>query len=100
LRDGMNLVAKEYVAAQDPEKPGVLVLSSLAGAVLELSNGALVVNPYDSVSVGAALKQALAMPLKERQTRHQSMLKALCENSIARWHEKFVAALRGAKRHG
>jgi trehalose 6-phosphate synthase len=100
LRDGMNLVAKEYVAAQDPDKPGVLVLSSLAGAALELSNGALVVNPYDSVSVGAALKQALAMPLQERQARHGSMLKSLRENSIAHWHEKFVAALRGARKSG
>jgi trehalose 6-phosphate synthase len=90
VRDGMNLVAKEFVAAQDPEDPGVLVLSSLAGAAQELV-GALLVNPYDK----AAVAQALAMPLAERRSRHESMLKALRTNSISRWHESFVARLTG-----
>ena len=94
VRDGMNLVAKEFVAAQDPESPGVLVLSSLAGAAQELSGGALLVNPYDKVAVAQALKQALAMPLEERRTRHALMLAALHKNSIARWHETFIAALK------
>jgi trehalose 6-phosphate synthase len=94
VRDGMNLVAKEFVAAQDPESPGVLVLSSLAGAAQELSGGALLVNPYDKVAVAQALNQALAMPLEERRTRHARMLAALHKNSIARWHETFIAALK------
>jgi hypothetical protein len=73
----MNLVAKEFVAAQDPESPGVLVLSSLAGAAQELSGGVLLVNPYDKIAVAQALNQALAMPLDERRTRHTRMLEAL-----------------------
>jgi trehalose 6-phosphate synthase len=93
VRDGMNLVAKEFVAAQDPESPGVLVLSSLAGAAQELSGGALLVNPYDKVAVAQALKQALAMPLENRRARHERMLEALHKNSISRWHETFIAAL-------
>ncbi len=93
VRDGMNLVAKEFVAAQNPESPGVLVLSSLAGAAQELSGGALLVNPYDKSAVARALKQALAMPLENRCARHARMLEALYKNSIARWHETFIAAL-------
>jgi len=96
VRDGMNLVAKEFVAAQDPEDPGVLVLSSLAGAAQELV-GALLVNPYDKAAVALALQQGLAMPLAERRTRHESMLKALRANSISRWHESFVSRLTGDK---
>ena len=69
LRDGMNLVAKEYVAAQDAEDPGVLVLSRFAGASAELKS-ALLVNPYDPEAVGAAIRRALDMPLDERKRRH------------------------------
>jgi len=94
LRDGMNLVAKEFVAAQDPEDPGVLVLSSMAGAARELVD-ALLVNPYDRSAVALALKQALAMPLSERRARHEAMLKVLKENSITRWHRSFIARLEG-----
>lgn len=96
VRDGMNLVAKEFVAAQNPESPGVLVLSSLAGAAQELSGGALLVNPYDKTAVARALKQALAMPLENRCARHGRMLEALHKNSIARWHETFITALTSA----
>jgi trehalose 6-phosphate synthase len=92
VRDGMNLVAKEFVAAQNPEDPGALVLSSLAGAAHELE-GALLVNPYDKSGVARSLQQALAMPLAERRSRHESMLAALRVNSIARWHESFVSRL-------
>ena len=95
VRDGMNLVAKEFVAAQDPEDPGALVLSSLAGAAQEL-DGALLVNPYDKAAVALALQQALAMPLAERRSRHGSMLAALRANSIGRWHESFVSRLTDA----
>ncbi|MDP8986305.1 MAG: trehalose-6-phosphate synthase [Pseudomonadota bacterium] len=92
VRDGMNLVAKEFVAAQDAEDPGALVLSSLAGAAQELE-GALLVNPYDKFAVARALQQALAMPLAERRSRHETMLAALRVNSIARWHESFLSRL-------
>jgi trehalose 6-phosphate synthase len=98
VRDGMNLVAKEFVAAQNPASPGVLVLSSLAGAAQELSGGALLVNPYDKTAVARALKQALAMPLENRCARHGRMLEALHKNTIARWHETFIAALTSAAR--
>ena len=70
LRDGMNLVAKEYVAAQDPDDPGVLVLSRFAGAA-EILHGRLLVNPYDVYGVAAAIEQALTMKLAERQERHR-----------------------------
>jgi trehalose 6-phosphate synthase len=94
LRDGMNLVAKEFVAAQDPEDPGVLVLSSMAGAARELTD-ALLVNPYDRSAVALALKQALAMPLSERRARHDAMLAVLRKNSIERWHRSFIERLEG-----
>ncbi len=94
LRDGMNLVAKEFVAAQDPEDPGVLVLSSMAGAARELTE-ALLVNPYDRSAVALALRQALAMPLAERRSRHEAMLKVLRANSITHWSGAFVARLEG-----
>ncbi|MCE2510483.1 MAG: alpha,alpha-trehalose-phosphate synthase (UDP-forming) [Alphaproteobacteria bacterium] len=96
LRDGMNLVAKEYIAAQDPEDPGVLVLSHFAGAVHELDDHSLVVNPYNIEEVADALKQALVMPLDERQARWTEMMKTLRRNDITTWREKFVAALREA----
>jgi trehalose 6-phosphate synthase len=92
IRDGMNLIAKEYVAAQDPEDPGALVLSSLAGAAQEL-DGALLVNPYDPAAVALALQQALGMPLSERRSRHATMLAALRANTIDRWQRSFLARL-------
>ncbi|HWW21182.1 MAG TPA: trehalose-6-phosphate synthase, partial [Steroidobacteraceae bacterium] len=92
LRDGMNLVAKEFVAAQDPEDPGALVLSKMAGAANELG-GALLINPYDKNAVARALRQALSMPLAERRERHETNLKAVRANSISRWHQSFVSRL-------
>lgn len=92
LRDGMNLVAKEFVAAQDPSDPGVLVLSTLAGAAQELGS-ALLVNPYDSRGMAHAIQQSLNMPLGERRDRHQSMVTALRQNCIFRWHSRFISAL-------
>jgi trehalose 6-phosphate synthase len=92
LRDGMNLVAKEFVAAQDPEDPGALVLSKMAGAANELS-GALLINPYDRNAVARTLGQALSMPLAERRERHETNMKALRANSISRWHESFISRL-------
>jgi trehalose 6-phosphate synthase len=94
LRDGMNLVAKEFVAAQDPDDPGVLILSEFAGAARELRD-ALVINPYDEAGVAAAIDRALLMPLEERQERHQAMLAVMRENSLERWRDRFEADLRG-----
>jgi trehalose 6-phosphate synthase len=97
LRDGMNLVAKEYVAAQDPEDPGVLMLSRFAGASHELK-AALTVNPFDVDQIADALHQALAMPLDERRARHAAMLEVLRANTIATWWEAFLGALQGLPR--
>jgi trehalose 6-phosphate synthase len=94
LRDGMNLVAKEYVAAQDPEEPGVLILSEFAGAAREL-DAALLVNPYDEAGMARAMDQALSMPVEERRDRHQAMLAVMRTNSLERWRDRFEADLRG-----
>jgi trehalose 6-phosphate synthase len=92
VRDGMNLVAKEFVAAQDPADPGVLILSTLAGAARELTT-ALLVNPYDTRGMAHAIQQAFNMPLSERRDRHQAMLEVLRRNSIEAWHSSFVQTL-------
>jgi len=94
LRDGMNLVAKEYVAAQNPEDPGVLILSRFAGAAIEFRR-ALLVNPYDPESVAGAIAQALAMPIEERRARHQALLAAISDYDVDRWQREFLTALRG-----
>jgi len=96
LRDGMNLVAKEYVAAQDPSDPGVLVLSSLAGAACEL-DAAIQVNPYDPCAVGQALQSALTMSLSERRERHSALLSVVKQNDIHAWSDRFIAALRAVR---
>jgi trehalose 6-phosphate synthase len=92
LRDGMNLVAKEYVAAQDAENPGVLVLSQFAGAAEEL-DGAVLINPHESEGMAAAIDTALRMPLAERQARWRAMYRHLAKNDIDRWAESFLSAL-------
>jgi len=92
LRDGMNLVAKEFVAAQDPDDPGVLVLSSFAGAAREL-DGALQVNPYDMDGVADAIATALAMPLEERQRRWRPMMERVSRYDIHAWRRDFLKAL-------
>ena len=94
LRDGMNLVAKEYVAAQDPEEPGVLILSEFAGAAREL-DAALLVNPYDEQGMAQAMDRALSMPVEERRQRHQAMMAVMRRNSLERWRDRFEADLRG-----
>lgn len=96
LRDGMNLVAKEYVAAQDPANPGVLVLSKFAGAANELSS-ALIVNPYDRDDVAAALDRALTMPLAERISRHSEMMAVIEKNDIHHWQKRFIEDLKKAE---
>lgn len=95
LRDGMNLVAKEYVSAQDPDDPGVLVLSQFAGAAYELT-AALIVNPIDIDGMADALAQALAMPLAERRARYRDMIAQLRENNVSVWRDNFLRDLNGA----
>jgi trehalose 6-phosphate synthase len=98
LRDGMNLVAKEYVAAQDPEDPGVLILSQFAGAA-ERMHGALIVNPHEPEAVATAIYTALQMPLAERKRRWQQMFDEVITNDIDRWAEDYLTAL-SETRHG
>jgi trehalose 6-phosphate synthase len=92
VRDGMNLVAKEYVAAQNPEDPGMLVVSSLAGAAHELRE-AIIVNPYDRDDVADGIATAANMPREERQERHAAMMATLRKNDIHAWRRRFVDAL-------
>jgi trehalose 6-phosphate synthase len=93
LRDGMNLVAKEYVAAQDPDDPGTLVLSKLAGAAAELE-GAVMVNPYDVEGTAEGIQKAVNLPLAERRERYHAMIDVLRENSIDAWRLRFIETLR------
>lgn len=92
LRDGMNLVAKEYVAAQDDENPGVLILSRFAGAA-ETMDEALVVNPYDANEVAQSMQRAATMPLEERRERHAALYKRIEKHDVSRWRREFLAAL-------
>ncbi|WP_245243344.1 trehalose-6-phosphate synthase [Pararhodobacter sp. SW119] len=92
LRDGMNLVAKEYVAAQNPDDPGVLVLSKFAGAA-ENMREALIVNPYNISEMAEALHQALTMPLRERRARHRVLLNEIMTNDAAAWLNRFLDTL-------
>ncbi|XOD70290.1 MAG: alpha,alpha-trehalose-phosphate synthase [Sodalis sp. (in: enterobacteria)] len=93
LRDGMNLVSKEYVASQNSNDPGVLILSRFAGAAKELTS-ALLVNPYDRDGVAAALDKALSMPLEERKNRYKSMISVLNKNNISHWRKSFLTDLK------
>jgi trehalose 6-phosphate synthase len=95
LRDGMNLVAKEYVAAQSEEDPGVLVLSRFAGAADELE-GAIIVNPYDLEAVAEAMHLGLTMPLDERQDRWRQLRARINDGDIVQWRQRFVDALKRA----
>jgi trehalose 6-phosphate synthase len=94
LRDGMNLVAKEYVASQDMDDPGVLILSRFAGAAVECKP-ALLVNPYDPDSVSSSIRRALSMPLEERRARQAALMQSLTANDIKDWPDKFLNALTG-----
>ena len=96
LRDGMNLVAKEFIASQDPDNPGVLVLSRFAGAARELDT-ALIVNPFDVDQIADALDRALAMPVEERRDRYGAMMAQLEEHNVHAWRDAFLDALQ--RRH-
>jgi len=92
LRDGMNLVAKEYVAAQNPADPGVLVLSRFAGAADELTE-ALLVNPFDPDAIAEAMHQALSMELDERRARHQALAEKVRQSTARQFCEVFLQHL-------
>jgi trehalose 6-phosphate synthase len=93
LRDGMNMVAKEYVAAQDPADPGVLILSRFAGAAAELGSS-LIVNPFDVDQCADAMHRALVMPLDERRDRWREAMDAVSHNDIKAWWHSFTVRLR------
>ncbi|NJC33741.1 trehalose 6-phosphate synthase [Sphingomonas jejuensis] len=92
LRDGMNLVAKEYVAAQDPEDPGVLILSRFAGAAAQLKD-AVLVNPYSSDDIADGISQALTMRRGERTARWEAMMHNVTTENVAWWLRRFTDAL-------
>ena len=96
LRDGMNLVAKEFVAAQDGEDPGVLILSRFAGAADQMTE-ALIVNPFSREEVAEAIRQALAMPLEERVRRWRALSEGVRRDDVVAWREGFVARLEASR---
>lgn len=102
LRDGMNLVAKEYVAAQDPDDPGVLILSRFAGAATQM-DAALLINPFDGHEMMEAMQQALTMPLAERKERWATLYEGVRRDDVLAWRERFIAAMQapggGAEAH-
>ncbi|GAJ30722.1 alpha,alpha-trehalose-phosphate synthase (UDP-forming) [Acidomonas methanolica] len=95
LRDGMNLVAKEFVAAQDDADPGVLILSHFAGAAPDMPE-ALLVNPYDTDEIADALHQALTMPLDARQKRWRALRAEVGLNTAAEWAKRFLSTLEAS----
>lgn len=95
LRDGMNLVAKEYVAAQDPDDPGVLILSRFAGAAEQMKD-ALLVNPYAREELADAISHALSMSLEERIRRWKSLMEVVRQTDVVRWRDNFVSALKAS----
>ncbi|MEO7027013.1 MAG: trehalose-6-phosphate synthase, partial [Caulobacteraceae bacterium] len=96
LRDGMNLVAKEFVAAQDPNDPGVLVLSRFAGAARQMTE-AVIVNPFSREELAEGLKRALRMERGERIARWQSLMEGVVGSDVNAWRDAFVSALRAAR---
>jgi len=94
LRDGMNLVAKEFVAAQDPDDPGVLLLSKFAGAAEHLTL-ALLTNPYHPDGLASDLDSALRMPRDERITRNAALRTIVWRDTAAAWAQRFLDELRG-----
>lgn len=95
LRDGMNLVAKEYVGAQDPEDPGVLILSRFAGAAAQMGVGAILINPYSAEEISDAIIAALKMPRFERIERWRAMMDNVEAEDVVWWRKRFTDALIG-----
>ena len=98
LHDGMNLVAKEFVAARDDER-GVLVLSQFTGAARELTE-ALIVNPYDLDEASDALAAALRMPPDEQRERMRSMRRLVSEFNVYRWAGRMLVDAARAPAQG
>jgi trehalose 6-phosphate synthase len=96
LRDGMNLVAMEFVAAQSDEDPGVLILSQFAGAAHELTE-ALIVNPFDPDAIADAMHQALSMPTPERRERHLALKEKVFRATAHAYSQRFMEALGRVK---
>lgn len=96
LRDGMNLVAKEYVAAQNPENPGVLILSRFAGAAEQMGE-ALLVNPFSREELSEAIKTALRLPLGERIRKWKALMQVVRDTDVAIWRDSFVGALKAVE---
>ncbi len=92
LRDGMNLVAKEYIAAQDPADPGVLILSSFAGAAAQMQD-ALLVNPHSPDDLAHAIRTALDMSLEERRQRYEKLIGTVRDDNVQGWTEDFLSDL-------
>jgi trehalose 6-phosphate synthase len=92
LRDGMNLVAKEFVAAQDPRDPGVLILSTFAGAALQLKE-AVLVNPYSADELADAIAMSLVMKQEERVRRWEALIDNIRREDVYWWCGLFIAAL-------
>ncbi len=99
LRDGMNLVAKEFVAAQSPDDPGVLILSRFTGAAEQLGD-ALLINPYDKEQCAEVFAEALDMGRDERIARWQALNDSIARNSLTDWQERFTQDLRGTTHSG
>jgi trehalose 6-phosphate synthase len=93
----MNLVAKEYIAAQDPDDPGVLVLSRFAGAAEQMGE-ALLVNPFSREEVADAIKRALTMPLEERKRKWQTLMQVVRDTDVGIWRDDFVSTLRAIEK--
>ena len=93
LRDGMNLVAKEYIAAQNPDDPGVLVLSQFAGAAQQMED-ALLVNPHSADDMAHNIRIALDMPLEERKARYEKLIVTVREDNVLRWTENFITDMK------
>ena len=93
LRDGMNLIGKEYVAAQDAADPGVLILSQFAGAAEEMTE-ALIVNPYSVEETAEAIRDALEMTLAERRDRYAALLAGVQKHDVAAWSQSFLEHLK------
>lgn len=98
LKDGMNLVAKEYVAAQNPDDPGVLLLSRYAGAA-EQMQAAIIIDPHQPNSIIQGLRTALEMPLMQRKARYQELLYGLKQDNLHAWQQDFLDDLYGNKEH-
>jgi trehalose 6-phosphate synthase len=96
LRDGMNLVAKEYVAAQNPDDPGVLMLSRFAGAAEQMGE-ALLVNPFSREELADAIHRALTMPLEERIRKWRALIKVVQDTDVSLWRDAYVGALKSVK---